>query len=1477
MRLAVAGLPTDWELAFAGSEPEGPRVDVALSGTGLDGPSASAGPVWLQASLSRPSPLVSLALPDESTTGPDGPLHGLVVLASRCGRLVSAEAAAVEPDGTPRTFARWMDRPVDGRTRPLVSAYGESLWLPGDAGDEAAGQTGGLWVEVSEGEGPAPRPAPATQDWRDRLAAALESPETATDALATLLTELAPGPVPVRIEPLPGSALPRFLVPAPGDLVAALSPRAVEVVLAVDLSRPQEVLVPALLHAFGHVALGHVRPGDEYGHWDTAETVRAERPVRRWDREVREAFPEWFAPPVLAKCESLADCTDTEKAQLGLWRMMGEMLGEHRRLHPAAERYQGAVYQRQAAQRLVAMLQDYGGAMLCDGVGLGKTYIATTLIVHYANAWRERFADRPDAYLEDPFRVTVLAPNSVVSTWRREALPPLAAFGVPPATVRVISHTKLARVTRSSEALALGPGGAESDMEHLLLSDLVVVDEAHNFRSLAARRTKVLRDLLRLQPRTDRRRMVVLLTATPVNNSLEDLRQEVGLLFSRPLGLSAARTEDGYRRQAVKEVADRCARARSQRVGRGDLTPLLVHGDPEARFSEAIDFRDDLDFGPEVQRIGDYLREQDRRLATLQAEVRLAAQSGGRPREAGGTVRIAEELLDRIVVQRSRTLCKAIEREQGKGVELLFRPDAGVPEKLYYSDEYNDVVDVLARYLPLFDTDPGADPSRAPAWRLGLKVYMWYDVREGVKHATDTSSVVGLQRVLALKRLESSPVAFLLTLLRLLALHGYRLHQLVELCHVVGDRSRARSVEADLATLLGGVPAASLEKVWTLVVGEAPADLRRDLLRRLATAYAEARPDAEVDDVPLQLSLLAAEDEATVTEREQLERLWGLKDALLGDLATLLGVAPQLADIVFGRFGQNEWPRRFVSGGESVEWPRAAAWGLRLVTDAKLRRLVGRLLTAQRAGQRVIVFSQFKDTIAYVQSVLRATAAFSRQDWAMVVHGLEVPSLHAEELTELLATTATVTGDTEDRDDLVNAFAPYYRIGPHPPAAAGLPEPERRALVEEWVLAWQRAVQRPLRVLFATDVLAEGVNLQDTALLVNFDVHWNPVRMIQRAGRIDRRLNAAIEKARTFPDLEALAARVGKTLPDYYWHTRPSEAPVTVNLILPDELEAELQLRERIAVKTLAIDFTLGLEQGTGAEAEWMASYKYQGVTALNSFQKDRAIEQVAGYHEKLSRQFEARGIRPAWAENLNAWFRAREADAGSPLVGRALLGRRGGELERFGRYLEPLLRDGAPHWCWAERKPGDSLFDGWLVLDGRSENFPPRPRRDLPWSEGAAGPVKASHLLAAAVHLDSDSGLSALPSQEIGRPLMQGATALAAPKLGSEEDRRLVQLRDFFLLQLPTFDPERVGNPLAAARSEGVQRRPMARPCGVCGHPPGMHKCCPQCGATADGEDRIEALFGFRRMTDSRGEPYEVPQPWCRACRSSALHRGPG
>ena len=62
--------------------------------------------------------------------------------------------------------------------------------------------------------------------------------------------------------------------------------------------------------------------------------------------------------------------------------------------------------------------------------------------------------------------------------------------------------------------------------------------------------------------------------------------------------------------------------------------------------------------------------------------------------------------------------------------------------------------------------------------------------------------------------------------------------------------------------------------------------------------------------------------------------------------------------------------------------------------------------------------------------------------------------------------------------------------------------------------------QEELQILISTDVLSEGQNLQDAQVCINYDLHWNPVRMIQRAGRIDRlgALHPVIKIYNFFPE-----------------------------------------------------------------------------------------------------------------------------------------------------------------------------------------------------------------------------------------------------------------------------------------------------------------------------------------------------------------------
>ncbi len=81
--------------------------------------------------------------------------------------------------------------------------------------------------------------------------------------------------------------------------------------------------------------------------------------------------------------------------------------------------------------------------------------------------------------------------------------------------------------------------------------------------------------------------------------------------------------------------------------------------------------------------------------------------------------------------------------------------------------------------------------------------------------------------------------------------------------------------------------------------------------------------------------------------------------------------------------------------------------------------------------------------------------------------------------------------------------------------------------------------------------------------MMNYDIHWNPVRLMQRIGRVDRRMNPTIEAAlvRDHPDVAASRGKV------FFW-----------NFLPPDELNALLTLYTKVTQKTLMISKALGIE-----------------------------------------------------------------------------------------------------------------------------------------------------------------------------------------------------------------------------------------------------------------------------------------------------------
>ncbi len=133
--------------------------------------------------------------------------------------------------------------------------------------------------------------------------------------------------------------------------------------------------------------------------------------------------------------------------------------------------------------------------------------------------------------------------------------------------------------------------------------------------------------------------------------------------------------------------------------------------------------------------------------------------------------------------------------------------------------------------------------------------------------------------------------------------------------------------------------------------------------------------------------------------------------------------------------------------------------------DAKVQMLKD-LLAGELRDQKVLIFTYYRDTAQYLGEQLAGdspeAAAFRRS----------IGNPHIRH----------IDGGTspDDRSRIITAFAPR---------AAG-----RDDLMGEG----------EIDILIATDVLSEGQNLQDAGIMLNYDLHWNPTRMIQRAGRIDR-------------------------------------------------------------------------------------------------------------------------------------------------------------------------------------------------------------------------------------------------------------------------------------------------------------------------------------------------------------------------------------
>ena len=259
--------------------------------------------------------------------------------------------------------------------------------------------------------------------------------------------------------------------------------------------------------------------------------------------------------------------------------------------------------------------------------------------------------------------------------------------------------------------------------------------------------------------------------------------------------------------------------------------------------------------------------------------------------------------------------------------------------------------------------------------------------------------------------------------------------------------------------------------------------------------------------------------------------------------------------------------------------------------DSKLQQLVADLQhkfdhPINGNNKKVIIFTAFSDTAEYLYNCLA--------DKIKNKYGLNV---------------ALVTGDVEARSTMklrekldfnkvLTLFSPISK--------------EREAIYPH--------LHDNIDVLIATDCISEGQNLQDCDYLINYDIHWNPVRIIQRFGRIDRigSLNAQIQLVNYWPDM---------TLDEYINLKGRVEARMKVtvmtatgddNLLSPEEKD-DLEYR-RQQLKRLQEDVVDLEEMNSGVSIMDLG---------LNEFRLD-LLEYIKSNHDVEHTPFGLHAVVPA-------------------------------------------------------------------------------------------------------------------------------------------------------------------------------------------------------------------------------------------------------
>jgi hypothetical protein len=261
--------------------------------------------------------------------------------------------------------------------------------------------------------------------------------------------------------------------------------------------------------------------------------------------------------------------------------------------------------------------------------------------------------------------------------------------------------------------------------------------------------------------------------------------------------------------------------------------------------------------------------------------------------------------------------------------------------------------------------------------------------------------------------------------------------------------------------------------------------LRINLLKRMESAVTAFALTLQRQLQDVEATLARIQNHDVEIEEINIEDV-NIEDPLFESLLVGRKVKVLLNDVDLVR-----WKQDLTEDRNRLATLHSAAKQIDSERDAKLEAL--RIVIEHKCAnpinpgnRKVIVFTAFADTARYLYEQLAP--------WAKSALGL-----NSALVTGTGTNQTTLPNLRKDLGNILTAFSPRSKERP-----------------EEF------ALEGELDLLIATDCISEGQNLQDCDWLINYDIHWNPVRIIQRFGRIDRlgSRNTRIQLVNFWPNME---------------------------------------------------------------------------------------------------------------------------------------------------------------------------------------------------------------------------------------------------------------------------------------------------------------------------------------------------------------------